>query len=102
VKRMIEIPAARLPVEGQRVLLRHEEKSVLLFNIAGTLHAIDDSCPHSGASLLAGKLQGSLLQCPAHGLRFDLARGCPHAATGLEVKRYGIERQAEVYVIDLS
>lgn len=101
MKRLLEIPADRLPVEGQRVLLRHEEKSVLLFNVAGTLHAIDDSCPHSGASLFAGKLQGHMLQCPAHGLRFNLNKGCP-GTRGMEVRAYPISWHGEVCRVDLS
>ncbi|WP_160107125.1 Rieske (2Fe-2S) protein [Pseudomonas izuensis] len=101
MKRLIEIPINRLPAEGQRILLRHEEKSVLLLNVAGTFHAIDDSCPHSGASLFAGKLQGNMLQCPAHGLRFNLDKGCP-AAKGLEVRTYPIDRQGEICIVNLS
>lgn len=98
---LIEFPASCLPAVGQRVLLRHEEKSVLLFNIAGTFHAIDDSCPHSGASLFAGKLQGTMLQCPAHGLRFDLKKGCP-GAKGLEVRTYPIHLGGEICSVNLS
>lgn len=101
MKRLLEIPASRLPAEGQRILLRHEEKSVLLFNVAGSFHAIDDSCPHSGASLFAGKLQGTLLQCPAHGLRFNLDEGCP-GAMGIKAKAYPINWQGEVCIVDLS
>jgi 3-phenylpropionate/trans-cinnamate dioxygenase ferredoxin subunit len=101
MKRLIEIPASRLPAEGQRVLLHHEEMSVLLFNVAGILHAIDDSCPHSGASLFAGKLQGNMLQCPAHGLRFNLDKGCP-GTKGMEVRTYPISLQGEVCIVNLS
>lgn len=32
----------------------------------------DDSCPHAGASLSAGSLQGRHIVCRAHGLRFAL------------------------------
>ena len=101
MKRLLEIPANRLPAEGQRVLLRHEEKSVLLFNVAGTFHAIDDSCPHSGASLFAGKLHGTQLQCPAHGLRFNLDKGCP-GVKGMEVRTYPIIWQGEICIVNLS
>ncbi|MGE8154144.1 Rieske (2Fe-2S) protein [Pseudomonas vancouverensis] len=101
MKRLLEVPMNRLPAEGQRVLLRHEEKSVLLFNVAGTFHAIDDSCPHSGASLFAGKLQGNMLQCPAHGLRFNLDEGCQNAQT-MAVRAYPASWQGEVIIVNLS
>ncbi|QBR01774.1 Rieske (2Fe-2S) protein [Paraburkholderia pallida] len=51
-------------------------RSVVVFNVDGRLHAIENSCPHNGASLANGRLDGSLLTCPAHGLQFDLDAGC--------------------------
>ena len=35
-------------------------RSIVLFNIEGTVHAIDNSCPHNGASLASGKLEGGV------------------------------------------
>ena len=72
-----EIPVgsvADLP-PGGRKLAFVDGRSVVLFNVEGALHAIDNSCPHNGSSLASGKLEGRILQCPAHGLRFDLATG---------------------------
>ncbi|WP_423907146.1 Rieske (2Fe-2S) protein [Caballeronia sp.] len=28
-------------------------------------------CPHNGALLASGQLEGRVLRCPAHGMRFD-------------------------------
>ena len=61
---------------GQRKLVFIDGRSVVVFNVAGHLRAIENSCPHNGASLASGRLDGSLLTCPAHGLRFDLDTGC--------------------------
>jgi 3-phenylpropionate/trans-cinnamate dioxygenase ferredoxin subunit len=55
----------------------------VLFNVGGTIRAIENSCPHNGASLASGKLEGNLIQCPAHGLRFDLTTGRMPGAGGL-------------------
>ena len=43
-----------------------------LFRIGDAVYAIEDSCPHNGASLSNGKLQGKSVTCPAHGMRFNL------------------------------
>lgn len=72
VPHTVSIPAAELPC-GQRKVVFVAGRSVALFNVGGTVYAIDNTCPHQGASLANGKLQGAWLQCPAHGLRFDLA-----------------------------
>ena len=98
--RFIEIPQSAVPAAGQRTLVHHEGSSIVLFNLDGSLHAIENSCPHSGASLFAGKLQGTLLQCPAHGMRFDITRGCT-GAQALELKRYPVTRDGDLYRINL-
>ena len=85
------IAAERLPEPGGRRLFLLGERGLLLFNVAGEFYAIDDSCSHNGASLFSGQLQGRLLQCPAHGLRFDLANGCAAGIKGLGVRRHAIE-----------
>ena len=78
----IALPQDSIPPPGQRRLWRHGERLVVLFNVDSTLYAVDDTCPHAGASLASGKLQGRMLQCPAHGLKFDLADGCMHLGPG--------------------
>ncbi len=37
--------------------------------------AIDDACPHAGASLGFGTLEGNGLVCPLHGWEFDVFSG---------------------------
>ncbi len=63
----------------------------MLFNIDGVVHAIDNSCPHNGASLASGRLDGHVLQCPAHGLRFDLRSGCMVGARGMCLTKLAVE-----------
>lgn len=63
---------------------------VIVFNLAGTLHAIDDDCPNHGASLVAGKRNGAMVRCPAHALCFDLASS-EQRGGGLCLTRHAIE-----------
>ncbi len=86
----VSIPMAELP-PGQRKLVFMNGRSVVVFNIKGTFYAIDNSCPHQGASLAAGKLDGTRLQCPAHGLHFDLATGCTPGGPGLCLDTHAVE-----------
>lgn len=78
--REVAIGAADSLEEGQRKLVFVDGRSVVVFNVAGRLRAIENSCPHNGASLANGRLEGTLLTCPAHGLRFDLDTGCTPGA----------------------
>lgn len=94
VARISELPP------GQRKLVFIDGRSVALFNIEGKLHAVDNSCPHNGASLAGGRLDGTVLQCPAHGLRFDLASGCmPGAGGGLCLKTFPVHVDGEDVVL---
>lgn len=97
---LLEVPAAKIPAPGQRTLLRWNDQNLLLCNVAGQLHAIDDSCPHQGASLFGGHLEGRTLQCSAHGLRFDLATGYLLNSTRVCVTRFPVEsRDGRVFII---
>ena len=48
---------------------------VLIVRQHECLYALDDSCPHAGASLRSGRFKSEQVQCRAHGLRFNLATG---------------------------
>ncbi|MFM0596578.1 Rieske (2Fe-2S) protein [Paraburkholderia dilworthii] len=87
-----EIPVGTVDelAPGQRKLAFVEGRCIVLFNIDGTLHAIDDACPHNGASLASGRLEGCVLRCPAHGLRFDLRSGCTPGTGGLGLTTYPV------------
>ena len=91
MSRRIAVPAEKVPALGMRTLYEFEDKSLALFNVAGQLYAIDDSCPHQGSSLCGGRLDGKVIQCCAHGLRFDLASGYLLNSTQLKVANYPIE-----------
>lgn len=60
---------------ARRALVRFDGHEVAIFRVDGTLHALEDSCPHGGASLCTGRLEGGHVQCLAHGLRFRLGDG---------------------------
>ena len=50
-------------------------KKIALFNVEGSLHAIDDTCTHRGGPLSEGMLVGNEVTCPWHGAVFDVTTG---------------------------
>jgi nitrite reductase (NADH) small subunit len=50
-------------------------KLVAVFSDQGRYYAIDDVCPHMGASLSGGYLENGIVTCPWHAWRFRLADG---------------------------
>lgn len=50
-------------------------KTVAVFHVNGTFYAIDDTCPHRGAPLSEGELEGHEVVCPWHAAAFDVTTG---------------------------
>src|SRR4051794_3358557 len=50
-------------------------KLIAIFNCGDGYHAIDDTCPHMGASLAGGYVEGGIVTCPWHAWRFRLNDG---------------------------
>ena len=46
-----------------------------VFNLEGSFHAVDNSCPHRGGPLGEGFLKGCVVTCPWHGWQFDVRSG---------------------------
>ena len=68
-------PVDRVP-PGSGSLFTVAGKDVAIFNLDGTICAIADTCPHAGGSLGLGKLNGTIVTCPVHGMKFDVTTGC--------------------------
>jgi 3-phenylpropionate/trans-cinnamate dioxygenase ferredoxin subunit len=48
---------------------------VLLCNVDGTFYAVEDVCTHDGGPLDQSRLEGTVVECPRHGARFDVTTG---------------------------
>ncbi|MSQ95433.1 MAG: nitrite reductase [Gemmataceae bacterium] len=59
--------------EGKTVAIGH--KMIALFLVEGQTFAIDDTCPHMGASLSGGYLEDGIVTCPWHAWRFRVTDG---------------------------
>jgi nitrite reductase (NADH) small subunit/3-phenylpropionate/trans-cinnamate dioxygenase ferredoxin subunit len=61
--------------EGEGRNFEVNNKLVAVFCQGGQHHAIDDVCPHMGASLSAGHLENGIVTCPWHAWRFRITDG---------------------------
>jgi nitrite reductase (NADH) small subunit/3-phenylpropionate/trans-cinnamate dioxygenase ferredoxin subunit len=61
--------------EGQARTVSVNGKLIALFRDNGELFAIDDTCPHMGASLAGGFVENGIVTCPWHAWRFRLGDG---------------------------
>lgn len=67
-----------------------EGRAILLARIDGAIHAVDDVCPHNGASLSAGVLRDGCVTCPAHLWRFRLADGTRVGRSDVRIVTYDV------------
>lgn len=102
MNRRYRVPAEKVPHQGERSLLSCDGRDILLFNVHGSLYAIDDQCPHQGASLFSGRLEGSIVECCAHGLRFNIATGFMLNSCKVRVANHQVECDGEQVTIVLS
>jgi nitrite reductase (NADH) small subunit/3-phenylpropionate/trans-cinnamate dioxygenase ferredoxin subunit len=62
--------------EGEGRAFVVEGRMVAVFHVDGGYFAINDSCPHMGASLATGYVEGRDVTCPWHAWRFSIENGC--------------------------
>src|SRR3954452_20244753 len=61
--------------QGQGRTVHAHGREFALYNVDGRFCAVDDKCPHKGAPLGAGMLDGGKIVCPLHGWAFDATSG---------------------------
>ncbi len=87
---------------GKGLQVNVQGKTLALFSVGGTYYAIDNECTHRGGPLAEGECQGTEVECPWHGARFDLATGnhlsppAPRGVTAYKVQVVGNEVQVDV------
>jgi 3-phenylpropionate/trans-cinnamate dioxygenase ferredoxin subunit len=60
---------------GEARVFEAEGVSLALCNVDGSIYALDNLCTHDDGPLGSGKLQGTAIECPRHGARFDVRTG---------------------------
>ena len=61
--------------EGEGKTVSVGGKLIAVFRCADGVHAIDDMCPHMGASLSGGYVENNVVTCPWHAWRFRITDG---------------------------
>jgi nitrite reductase (NADH) small subunit/3-phenylpropionate/trans-cinnamate dioxygenase ferredoxin subunit len=87
--------------DGQGQAFAVNGRMVAVFNEGGKFSAIDDFCPHMGASLAGGYLEAGIVTCPWHAWRFGIhdGRWCDNPKIKIdafEVRVIGDEVQVKV------
>lgn len=64
---------------------------IALFNVDGTIYALDNSCLHQGGPLGEGLLEGEVVTCPWHMWDYNVRTGEKVGNPSLKVSRYEVQ-----------
>jgi nitrite reductase/ring-hydroxylating ferredoxin subunit len=99
---------------GERVVREFGGRSVGVFNVGGSFHALHNRCPHRGGALCLGPVtgtalpgfhfvygrEGELLRCAWHGWEFEIATGRSLVDPQIRAKTFPVEvEDGGVYVV---
>jgi nitrite reductase (NADH) small subunit/3-phenylpropionate/trans-cinnamate dioxygenase ferredoxin subunit len=88
--------------EGQAKTVDVGGRLIAVFCSGGQYHAIDDLCPHMGASLAGGYVENGVVTCPWHAWRFRLADGAWADNTRLRIGCYPVRVEGEDLQIQVN
>ena len=91
--------------DGEGLAAAINGRMVAIFREGDNYFAIDDLCPHMGASLAPGYLQDGIVTCPWHAWRFCIRDGrwCDNPKTGIDTFDVRVEGdEIQVAVPDSS
>ncbi len=91
------IPVAKIsdiPHESG-LLVEMQKRDIALFQLEGTVYATSDVCPHQGASLSTGTLNGEKIVCPWHQWCFNVKDGSSPLNPRLKIKTYEVKQEGD-------
>jgi 3-phenylpropionate/trans-cinnamate dioxygenase ferredoxin subunit len=75
VSEWIRVCAAGELLPGESRVVWDGDTPILVVNLDGDLHALEDKCSHEDFELSAGAIDGVEIECTLHGARFNLRTG---------------------------
>lgn len=83
-------------------LFRSGPHQIALFRLEDEVRAIDNICPHAGASLADGYTDGETVACPWHCWEFSTKTGQCSTISGCEVDVYPVKIVDGVVWVELD
>lgn len=91
--------------DGSAKAIKVLARQIAVFNIGGSIHAMDGLCQHMKAPLVStGKLDGNKLTCKMHGWEYDITSGECSGRPFVKLRQYEVEiENGDVFVkVDIN
>ena len=92
--------ASEVPAGGTKAV-NAKGRDIGLFNVGGTVYAMDGVCKHAGGPLGEGELDGSIVTCPLHGWQYDVCSGQCKTAPGLKQQQYNVKVEGGTIFVEV-
>jgi nitrite reductase/ring-hydroxylating ferredoxin subunit len=66
--------------------------TIALFDVGGTIHAIEDGCLRCGSTLVRAVQDGAVATCPGCGWRYDVSTGCVVGLPALRLATFRVRQ----------
>lgn len=87
--------------EGEGRAFPCRDRMIAVFHVDGNFYAMDDFCPHQGASLAGGWIHDGCVACPWHAWRFQLNDGAWTDNPKIKTDTFPVTIQGENVIIEL-
>ncbi|MBM3787670.1 MAG: Rieske (2Fe-2S) protein [Acidobacteria bacterium] len=98
---LVKFGAADSLPRGAMRELRHGEEEIVVCNVDGTIHALENRCPHSRGPLAQGALHGKMIVCPWHAWEFDATTGECDFNPAVCLRRFNVHLEAGQVFIEV-
>ncbi len=87
--------------DGQIIEVIIGGTAIAVARVGSTHYAVANTCPHAGGPLGDGKLDGTVVSCPYHGWKFDIADGRCVTQPSVSVRTYRVQIVGDAVCVEL-
>ncbi len=87
--------------EGQGRAVPVDGRMVAVFRTGDEWYAIDDLCPHMGASLAEGYVEDHTVTCPWHAWQFDVCTGTAIFDPQFQLETFAVHLEGDELLVEV-
>jgi len=99
--RTAKVAASDVTADSPALVVVDDRLLVAVFRDSENFYALDNRCPHRGASLSKGLIDAGHIICPLHHFKFNLETARCVMPQHLRIRKFEVRKEGETLVIEL-